>query len=68
MHRAWQYLVVMLMLVPMGARADIGALYGQADSLYNLQQYDEARRRYDKRMLDRLARSAAPTKHWPAWL
>lgn len=44
MHRAWQYLVVMLMLVPMGARADIGALYDQADSLYNLQQYDKARK------------------------
>ena len=34
----------MMMLVPMTVLADIGALYDKADSLYNLQQYDEAQK------------------------
>lgn len=37
------YMVVLMMLVPMMALADVGALYDKADSLYNQQQYDEAK-------------------------
>lgn len=33
-----------MMLVPMTVLANIGALYDKADSLYNLQQYDEAQK------------------------
>ena len=44
MKRAIGYIVLLLMLVPMGVRADIGALYDKADSLYNQQQYEEAQK------------------------
>ena len=44
MKRLAGYIVAMMMLVPMGVRADIGALYDKADSLYNQQQYEEAQK------------------------
>ena len=44
MKRLYSCLIALMMLVPMGVRADIGALYDKADSLYNQQQYDEARK------------------------
>ena len=46
MKRILGYIVALLMLVPVGAAADahFEQLYNQADSLYNLQQYDEAQR------------------------
>ena len=44
MKRLAGYIVAMMMLVPMTVLADIGALYDKADSLYNLQQYDEAQK------------------------
>lgn len=40
--RRFYRLILLLMLVPMMALADVGALYDKADSLYNLQQYEEA--------------------------
>lgn len=43
MRRCYR-LILLMLLVPMTVLADIGALYDQADSLYNLQQYDEAQR------------------------
>jgi AraC-like DNA-binding protein len=46
MKRLFGFIVVVLMLVPMGVLADtnVDALYDQADSLYNLQRYDEAKK------------------------
>ena len=46
MKRFVGFIIALLMLVPVGAAADtnVESLYNQADSLYNLQQYDEAQR------------------------
>ena len=44
MMRLGRYMVLIMLLMPMLVMADIIHLYDKADSLYNLQHYDEAQR------------------------